>query len=172
MINEEVRKMVTKIALPTQRISPKIIPAQRLGESIVTLISLAILGGLYGAAVYFEWKTWLVWLFLGLILLDIVVSIWSIIFEPYFLQKNWRYEVDEEYLQMKHGAIRYVYEVVPMAKIQSVTINQGPILRKYGLYEVRIGTMGTGHEIPGLTEQDAHILRDQIAAYAKIKEVE
>ncbi|WP_308737420.1 PH domain-containing protein [Paenibacillus sp. PCH8] len=59
-----------------------------------------------------------------------------------------------------------------MAKVQSVTTNQGPLMRKYGLYSVTVGTMGSGHHIPALPEEVAFALRNQIASYARINEVD
>lgn len=59
-----------------------------------------------------------------------------------------------------------------MTKIQSVATEQGPILRKYGLYSVSVETMGSSHTIPALPKDVAVELRNQIAQYAKIKEVE
>jgi len=73
---------------------------------------------------------------------------------------------------LKHGALKKVHQIVPMAKVQSVTTNQGPLLRKYGLYSVSIGTMGSSHTIPALPEEVALELRNQIASYARINEVD
>ena len=59
-----------------------------------------------------------------------------------------------------------------MTKIQSISTNQGPLLRKYDFYSISIDTMGSSHSIPALPKEKAIELRNQIAYFAKIKEVE
>lgn len=48
----------------------------------------------------------------------------------------------------------------------------GPILRRYQLRSITVETMGSSYSIPALEEKVAYELRDNIAEYAKIKEVE
>jgi len=98
-------------------------------------------------------------------------AVWSFI-NPFLLYKNWRYDVDEEFLQLKSGVLYEEHQLVPMTKIQSVATKQGPLLRKYGLCSISIETMGSSHTIPALPKDVAIKLRNQIAHYAKIKEVE
>ncbi len=92
--------------------------------------------------------------------------------EAVFLYRSWRYDVDEEFLQLKSGVFIEKHKLVPMTKIQSVGTKHGPILRKYGLCSVSIQTMGSHHTITALPKETAAQLRNQIAHYAKIKEVE
>ena len=73
---------------------------------------------------------------------------------------------------MKSGALVEEYKIVPMTKIQSVATNQGPLLRKYGLYNLTVETMGSSHMIPALPTVVANELRNRIAEYAKLKEVD
>ncbi len=61
---------------------------------------------------------------------------------------------------------------IPMTKIQGVSTTQGPILRRYQLRSITVETMGSSYSIPALEEKVAYELRDNIAEYAKIKEVE
>ena len=50
-----------------------------------------------------------------------------------------------------------------------MSTNQGPFLRKYGLYNVEIGTTTSDHTIPAIHHDEAYALREQIATYAKVK---
>ena len=50
-----------------------------------------------------------------------------------------------------------------MIRVQHVTIEQGPIMRKYGLAELHISTAATSHSIPGLTMYEAEMLKTKIA---------
>ena len=90
----------------------------------------------------------------------------------FLLYKNWRYDADEEFLHLKSGAIYETHQLVPMSKIQAVKTEEGPIFRKYGLCSVSVETMGSSHAIPALRKSVAIELRNRIAQYAKVKEVE
>src|SRR5699024_7772319 len=102
----------------------------------------------------------------------ILSTIWSLLFRPFLLYRNNRSEVDENFLQLKSVGLFERHALVRMTKIQSVETNQGPIVRKFGLYALYVETMGSSHGINGLPESRALEVRSQIAQYAKIKEVE
>ncbi|WP_131924976.1 PH domain-containing protein [Hazenella coriacea] len=138
---------------------------------ITNIIGIIILGILFYLDYHFSWKEWIGWILIAITVFALIGGIWSMI-HPFLLYKNWRYDVNEEFLQLKSGAINETHQLVPMTKIQSVATEQGPILRKYGLYSVSVETMGSSHSIPALPKEVAIELRNQIAQYAKIKEVE
>lgn len=163
--------MNEQINLPVRKLSRDVIKVWLISESIENGIGFIMLGILLYLDYLFSWKEWIGWILLGITVLGVGGSLWSFI-RPFILYKNWRYDVDEEFLQFKSGVVKQVYQLVPMTKIQSVAMEQGPILRKYGLYSVSVETMGSSHAIPGLPEEVAIELRNQIAHYARLKEVE
>ncbi len=65
----------------------------------------------------------------------------------YFCKSIGDDDVNEEFIQTKRGAWNETHELIPMTKVQSVKLNQGPFLRKYNLYSLSIGTMGDSHDI-------------------------
>lgn len=164
-------EIYSRIDEPQRRLSKDAVKVWLLSETIGNVIGFAILGGLFYLDFLFSWKVWIGWILLGITVISLVGAIWSWI-SPFLLYKNWRYDVDEEFLQLKSGALIEVHQLVPMTKIQSVTTKQGPLLRKYGLCSVSIETIGSSHTIPALSKDVAVTLRNQIAYYAKIKEVE
>ncbi|WP_338752640.1 PH domain-containing protein [Bacillus sp. FJAT-52991] len=164
--------MYSKTKPPQRVISSDAVKVWRMTEIISDLIILAVLSLLYVLCYYFDWKEWIGWILIGLAALTVIAAIWGIVFGPKLKQKYWRYDVNEEFIQIKHGVWNEVHVLVPMTKVQSVELNQGPFLRKYELYSISVGTMGTTHEIPAVPKDEAYELRDQIAYYAKIKEVE
>ncbi|ONK21340.1 hypothetical protein BLX87_22405 [Bacillus sp. VT-16-64] len=163
--------MNNSLDLPKKRLSKDAIKVWLISDTIGNIVGFIILGTLFYLDDRFSWKEWIGWILIGITVLLIIGFIWSLI-EPFFLYKNWRYDVNEEFLQLKSGAINETHELIPMTKIQSVATEQGPILRKYGLYSVSVETMGSSHTIPALPKDVAVELRNQIAQYAKIKEVE
>lgn len=156
---------------PQKRLSKDAVKVWLISDTISNIIGFIILVILLYLDYRFAWKEWIGWILKGLIPIFILGAVWSW-FRPFLQYRSWRYHVDEEFLQLKSGVINETHQLVPMAKIQSVATNQGPILRRYGLCSVSIQTMGSSHTIPALPKEDAVALRNQIAQYAKIKEVE
>lgn len=156
---------------PQKRLSADAVKVWILRDTIENLIGAIILGVLFYLDNLYSWKEWIGWILIGITILSIVGAIWSYI-HPFLLYKNWRYDVNEEFLQLKFGVLRMEYQLIPMTKIQSVSTKQGPLLRKYGLCSVSVETMGSSHAIPALSQEVAIELRNQIAQYAKVKEVE
>ncbi|MDV2687120.1 PH domain-containing protein, partial [Alkalihalophilus lindianensis] len=89
-----------------------------------------------------SWKEWIGWILKGLIPISVLGAVWSWI-RPFLLYKSWRFDINEDFLQLKSGVLNEEHQLVPMTKIQSVSTNQGPLLRKYGLCSVSIETMGS-----------------------------
>ncbi|MDP1418210.1 PH domain-containing protein [Peribacillus simplex] len=162
--------MHSLMSLPQKRLSKDAIKVWMLSEMVTNLIAFIILGVLLYLDYRFSWKEWIGWILIWITAISVLGAVWSLI-SPFLLYKNWRFDADEEFLQLKSGVLNEVHELVPMTKIQSVATKQGPLLRKYGLCSVSIETMGSSHSIPALPKEVAIKLRNQIAQYAKIKEV-
>jgi uncharacterized protein len=168
-VNEE---MYSKIEEPKRCISEKAMKVWRISESLINMGILVVLCIVFYLDVYFEWKYWIGWIIIGLLGMTVLSAIWGTFIEPSLKQKYWRYDVDEEFIQLKSGIWNKKHQLIPMTKVQSVELVQGPLLRKFQLYSISVGTMGSNHKIPAIPQEEARELRDQIAHYAKIKEVE
>lgn len=164
--------MDLQIEMPTQRLAKEAVNVWRIRETISHVIALLLLVALFVVDAYFHWVAWIELILWGITALTVISAIWSIGIHPFLIYKNFRYDVSESFLQIKSGAIHEIHELIPMTKIQSVATNQGPLMRRYHLYSVEIRTMGSGHQIPALPKEIATALREQIAQYAKLKEVE
>lgn len=83
---------------------------------------------------------------------------------------HYRYEVTELGLYVARGWLWRRWQVVPHARIETVDINSGPLLRAFGLVEVQIATAaaGGGTGIPGLTPGSADALVAELARRAGI----
>ena len=164
--------MYSEIHAPENRLSKDSVKVWIIGGTISYSIWLILFAVLLYVDFRFSWYEWIGWILIGITSLIALSGIWSVFIKPFILYKNWRYAANEEFLQLKFGAFYEEHQLVPMTKIQSVSTNQGPILRKYGLYSISIETMGSSHVIPTLPKDVAFELRNQIAHFAKIKEVE
>lgn len=84
------------------------------------------------------------------------------------MQRTWRYEIDEDFIQLKHGFLNRHHTIVPMSRVEYVNTEQGPLLRRFELSVLTIGTLASTHEIPALTLTEATIVRNKIARLAQI----
>lgn len=155
---------------PQKQISAKIIQIWRTTNTIGHGSFLLGFGALLAASQMWDWFNWVNISLYVLMGITVLSAIFSIGIEPAFIQRTWRYEVDENYIQLKHGRWNMEHKIIPMAKIEYVMTDQGPFLRRAGLYSLIIGTTASSHTIPAIPEEEALRLRAQIASYANVKE--
>ncbi|WP_054708596.1 PH domain-containing protein [Bacillus sp. JCM 19041] len=163
--------MQMKISEPERILAKDMIKVWLIRDALLNAIGFAILGVLFYLDYRFLWAEWIWWILLFITAASVVGAVWSL-FKPYILYKSWRYEADHEFLQLKSGIWFEEHQLVPMAKIQAVETQQGPILRRYGLSSISVQTTGSSHLIEALRKEDAVVLRNQIAHYAKVQEVD
>ncbi|HLQ74201.1 MAG TPA: PH domain-containing protein [Bacillota bacterium] len=157
---------------PTEKLSNNFVKIKVIRATFSFLVTIAILiAVMYGNHLFIQ-ASWINPTIYILIALTCLYAVWSIALEPRFQYKNWRHSADEDFLQIRSGGINRTYELVPMTKIQSVATHQGPLLRRYHAYSLTVQTIGSMHTIPALEAEAATALREQIALFAKVKEVE
>ncbi|MCX2825983.1 PH domain-containing protein [Bacillus pseudomycoides] len=113
---------------------------------------------------------WWAWLFYVLIGLTVVYTPFDYFIFPKLRQRYYSYRLNEEELEIQHGMFTVKRLLVPMIRVQHVTIEQGPIMRKYDLAELQISTAATSHSIPGLKMREAEQLKRQIGELAKVSD--
>jgi membrane protein YdbS with pleckstrin-like domain len=150
---------------PANRLDPRVKPMWRIQSAVVGvplfIISLAVAGGL----TLFETSP----LVIGIIpLVTLVLVVLWIGPVPEVRFRRWRWEVNDLEVRLQHGLIIIERTVVPMVRIQHVDTSQGPIMRAFGLSEVRFTTAAGPHSIPALADADAAALRDRIATLARV----
>lgn len=91
---------------------------------------------------------------------------------PRLQYRHYRFEVTELGLYVASGWLWRRWQVVPHARVQTVDTTSGPLLRAFGLVEVRVTTAspGGGTGIPGLTAKAADQLVEELARRADIEE--
>ncbi|ANS46630.1 membrane protein [Bacillus thuringiensis] len=132
-------------------------------EGIGILVILAYLF----LMIKFDWWAWILYVMIGL---TVVFAPFSYFLFPKLRQRYYSYQLNEEELEIQHGLFVVKRVLVPMIRVQHVTIEQGPIMRKYGLAELQISTAATSHSIPGLTMYEAEMLKTKIAELAKVSD--
>jgi uncharacterized protein len=169
-VKAEVKNMYIHIDEPTEVISNKAAKVWRISNTIGHTILLIIVGTLLFCTERFDWYNWI-----GIVLyvlggFFIVSAIFSIFIEPIYLQRTWRYQVDKEFVQLKFGKWEQQHILIPMEKVEYVRTEQGPIMRRYNLYDLEVGTTTSNHKIPAIPSDVAKQLKVQIATFAKIRD--
>jgi putative membrane protein len=79
--------------------------------------------------------------------------------------KSYLYELTDSEIRQQFGVINKKYVAIPYARIQNVDIYRGILDRLTGISQLRIQTAGTLYtegSLPGLSQDQAVILRDDI----------
>jgi membrane protein YdbS with pleckstrin-like domain len=140
-------------------------PTRRLPPRARTLWRLET-GGQWGIAVLVgvglsfvlpsPWGV-LVWA-LPLAGLPVAVLVW-----PELRWRRWRYEVRDDEIDLRHGALTIVRTLVPMQRVQHVDTHRGVLEQLLGLSSVVFHTAAGANGIPAIDTAEAAALRDRIA---------
>ena len=82
--------------------------------------------------------------------------------------RTWRYAVRPEEIDIVHGTFVRTRTVVPMARVQHVETERGPVERALEIATLKIHTAAGEHKIPGLRDAAAAHLRTEIARRARV----
>lgn len=165
--------MTNAIKEPQQKISPKAVKMWRVSGAITYFIGFLVLLVVLVLQRFYNWNEWVSHITYALMIVWFISSIIEIIFLPVYRQRTWRYEVDAQYIQLKHGGVMFKsHYIIPMTKVQYVHSKQGPLSQKFKLSTISIGTMASEHEIPAIPEEESIELRERIAFLAGIQESE
>jgi uncharacterized protein len=162
--------MYLNIEEPTEKISIDAVKVWRISNTLGHLLALIIIAILVVCSNKFGWFEWINIVLYILAGLAILSAVFSIVIEPIYLQRTWRYQIDQQFVQLKHGKWQVKHTLIPMEKVEYVRSEQGPLMRMFNLYKVEIGTTTSNHVIPGIPSEEAMLLKAQIATYAKIQD--
>jgi membrane protein YdbS with pleckstrin-like domain len=77
--------------------------------------------------------------------------------------RRWRYEIREDEVDLQRGIVWVIRTLVPLARIQHVDTQSGPLQRRFGLATVVFYTAAGANQIPELAAPIAAEVRDRIA---------
>lgn len=104
------------------------------------------------------------------------LSLIGVLVLPNIEYRQWKYLITDEKVEISHGIFFVTTSVIPILRIQHITIGQGPIYRKLGLFNVTIALASGSFQIAGLREERARevseILRARLYARMDAGEVD
>jgi membrane protein YdbS with pleckstrin-like domain len=141
-------------------LDPRVIPLQRIGSAIFTVVTaLGSVVGLFVADDIWLWLRLSVWLALVLLLA------WHAYRWPPLAYRHTSYRVDEQGIEIRRGVYWRVVINVPRSRVQHIDVSQGPIERRFGLGTLIVYTAGTDHakvELEGLEHGRALAIREHL----------
>jgi uncharacterized protein len=81
---------------------------------------------------------------------------------PVLRYRRWRWELDEEELDLVHGVWPVVRTIVPLTRIQHVSVQRTGWSDLFGLVSLHVSTAAGTTTIPALTRPQGDELRDRI----------
>ncbi|WP_125582985.1 PH domain-containing protein [Levilactobacillus cerevisiae] len=133
-------------------------------SALGSLVGLLVISGLLWLTyTFWDWSVWV--LVFGLILTVIEPCI-ELGLIPYRYRFT-RYQITDLAVEMQSGFIFQKRVAIPIARVQNVTLNAGPLLQWQKLTKVSIATAATSHDIEGLELPEAERLREQIMRLAQ-----
>ena len=149
----------------TEMIDKKAISYWRWRAVINVLFLSLLLPASWFAVQHWSWPTWLS----AAIALPIaLVAVVTILLIPPVRWKSWRYDISSQEIQLFRGIWIKRHIIIPMVRVQHVDMQQGPLMRHYGLSTVIIATAAGEHEIPALADEVAMQVRGHIASLARV----
>jgi len=96
-------------------------------------------------------------------LLAVAVAVYAVLHGRY---RAWGYAEREDDLLVRRGVLVRRMSIVPYGRMQFVDVTAGPVDRMFRLATVQLHTAAaaTDARIPGLAVEEAHRLRDRLAA--------
>ena len=84
--------------------------------------------------------------------------------------RRWRYEIREDEVDLQRGIVWISRTLVPLARIQHVDTQRGPLQRRFGLATVIFYTAAGPNQIPELSVPVAAGVRDRIAELTRVQD--
>ncbi|MFG0285026.1 MAG: PH domain-containing protein [Phycisphaerales bacterium JB039] len=147
---------------PIRRLDPAWITAERISGAIgVAVVTTGALVALLLAV-----DDHLLWWLAGWLAAAIAIGALSMV-APVLQYRRASYAVCDLGIEIRRGVLWRRITIVPRSRIQHTDVEQGPIMRRFGLAKLVIHTAGAEHAtVPlyGLTMADAVAIRDQLIA--------
>lgn len=88
---------------------------------------------------------------------------------PKLSYKRRKYLFTEDKIEIVEGIIFVETSMIPISRIQHLTIDEGPLLRKHGLASIVVFTTAGFFKMEGLTRYDAYKIADNLKNTVNIK---
>lgn len=126
-----------------KNLNPKARYSLLITAIITNIIIFAILLGIKNALEYFKFGNPVMFWFKVIYFIAIAYMALNIILEPTLGYKIYKYRINDESIETKDGIIFQNHTIIPIRRMQQITIDQGPINKILGLANLQITTAGS-----------------------------
>lgn len=149
---------------PSERLDPRARTIWRINNALWAAPMLAV-GGIAAYFIRLGGSPFYLWILPAVAVL--ALSFVSVVVTPSLRWRMWRYEIRDDEVDLQRGIFRITRTLVPLARIQHVDTQNGPLQRRYGLATVVFYTAAGANQIPELSAPVAADVRERIAALTK-----
>ena len=108
-------------------INPDMVKVWKIRAVIEEGIGILVILAYLFLMIKFDWWAWILYVMIGL---TVVFAPFSYFLFPKLRQRYYSYQLNEEELEIQHGLFVVKRVLVPMIRVQHVTIEQGPNYEK------------------------------------------
>lgn len=137
------------------KLDKKAITSWRIGRTISFAVLFVVCAALWVGSGFFPEVADYKRMIGAILLLVLVYKLIGIFLYPLIEYRQWGYYITEDKVDIRHGIFFVTNTVVPIIRIQHITISQGPINRKLGLYGVELSLASDDFKIEGLRKEVA-----------------
>ena len=141
-----------------QVLDQKAISCWRVGYLIIAAVVTVLLVVLIVCSLRYDWLlSARIWLYGGAALVFAFFLLATVLL-PAIEYRQWRYGISDDRIEIRHGIFWLKTIVVPMVRVQHITVSSGPISRHYGLAKLTVHTASGSFEVECLTAETAEAL--------------
>lgn len=144
-----------------QKLLPGAKRCMRAAALISGVLRMLILSGLFLAA-FFAGPPWTLWTAGMLLALGGIYTIFALTLFPVIRYERYRYKIDEDMIDVIRGLWFIERTLIPMERVQKISVERGPVKRLYGLAEVSVTTAGGEGRVDYLEEALADRIAEQL----------
>ena len=147
-----------------KKLDKKAITSWRIGRLISLAVMLLIFAGIaVGLSFWREADPyrWIAYFILGMLT---VYKLVGLFLYPQIEYRQWGYYITEDKVDIRHGLFFITNTIIPIIRIQHITVSQGPVNRKLGLYDVELSLASGSFEIECLSKKTADEISENLKA--------
>lgn len=138
------------------------IKAWRLSKVIALIVMMIIAGIIIAVMLLAEASAEPLIAVCALAAIVLTFQIIAVCIFPIIEYRQWKYQITDDKVEIIHGIFFIKRNIVPTVRMQNITIKQGPIYRRFGLFTVEIALASGTFEIAGLSETVAQDIADKL----------
>lgn len=147
-----------------KKIDSRAVPYLRLTALLGTVLWLLGAGLVIGLTLYFSWPVYIIWISVAILIIIFIVDVFI---SPKVFYRVTRYGLFDNHIIVRRGFIFISTTLVPIKRIQGVTLRTGPVSRRYNLAKVQVLTASTRIELPPLNIQEGLAMKQGIMDLVK-----